>query len=220
MALEERYLDFDEYIRQGEPDKREKAAIWQTAIGLQAVDGLTTSDYLKETARRHIEGEIGIDEAGQLIDSYYKSKDARLELTGNRTEEADKVSQRITKLLEEQTFVFAPGELVSIHRRLFKGVYDHAGKFRSYNITKQEWVLDGETVLYSGFDLIKATLDYGFCPRESLRLHAGVCRGGRPTYSAICVGYLANPSFRRRKYTNDGGFCHQIFAQIRFFHHE
>lgn len=167
MALEERYLDFDEYIRQGEPDKREKAAIWQTAIGLQAVDGLTTSDYLKETARRHIEGEIGIDEAGQLIDSYYKSKDARLELTDNRTEEADKVSQRITKLLEEQTFVFAPGELVSIHRRLFKGVYDHAGKFRSYNITKQEWVLDGETVLYSGFDLIKDTLDYDFAQEKA-----------------------------------------------------
>ena len=77
MALEERYLDFDEYIRQGEPDKREKAAIWQTAIGLQAVDGLTTSDYLKETARRHIEGEIGIDDVRKLITTYYHTKEMR-----------------------------------------------------------------------------------------------------------------------------------------------
>ena len=59
----EGYLDFDEYIHQGEPSQKEKAGYWQTAIGLQAVDGLKTSDYLKATARKHIEGEIDIDEA-------------------------------------------------------------------------------------------------------------------------------------------------------------
>lgn len=64
--MKEGYLDFDEYIRQGEPDKKEKASIWRTAIGLQAVDGLKTSDYLKDTARKHIEGEIDIDDAGAL----------------------------------------------------------------------------------------------------------------------------------------------------------
>ena len=67
-------MDFEEYIRQGEPDKKEKASIWQTAIGLQAVDGLKTSDYLKETACKHIEGEIDIDEARELIKTYYQSK--------------------------------------------------------------------------------------------------------------------------------------------------
>lgn len=70
-------LDFDEYIRQGEPDKKEKASIWQAAIGLQAVDGLKTSDYLKETARRHIEGDIDIDQARELIKTYYQSKSVR-----------------------------------------------------------------------------------------------------------------------------------------------
>jgi hypothetical protein len=38
--------DFEEYIRQGEPEQKEKVHIWQTAIGLQQVDGLTPSDYL------------------------------------------------------------------------------------------------------------------------------------------------------------------------------
>lgn len=66
--------NFDEYIRQGEPQKREKGYAWQTAIGLQAVDGLKPSDYLIETARKDIEGEITIDEAEQLIQSYYQSK--------------------------------------------------------------------------------------------------------------------------------------------------
>ena len=66
MAKEQHYIDYDEYIRQGEPDKLKRADAWRVAIGLQAVDGLTTSDYLNETARRNIEGEINIDEARQL----------------------------------------------------------------------------------------------------------------------------------------------------------
>ena len=75
--MKEGYLDFDAYIRQGEPDKCEKASIWRTAIGLQAVDGLQTSEYLRETAIKHIEGEIDIDEARQLIQAYYQSKTQR-----------------------------------------------------------------------------------------------------------------------------------------------
>ena len=99
-------LDFDEYIRQGEPSKKEKASIWQTAIGLQAVDGLQTSDYLKDTARRHIEGEISIDEARELIKSYYQSKTLR-EPGDDEKQEADKVSANITKILSSQTLDFS-----------------------------------------------------------------------------------------------------------------
>ena len=55
--------EFDQYIRQGEPSQQERAAYWRTAIGLQAVDGLQTSEYLKATAIKHIEGEIDIDQA-------------------------------------------------------------------------------------------------------------------------------------------------------------
>ena len=153
--------DFEEYIRQSEPHKREKGYVWQTAIGLQAVDGLKTSDYLRETARQHIEGDITIEEVKQLINRYYESKTARKDVE-DRTEEADKVSVRITELLSEQSFTFSPLEYIAIHRRLFEGIYPHAGTIRDYNITKKEWVLDGETVLYAGADSIRETLDYDF----------------------------------------------------------
>ena len=159
MALEERYLDFDEYIRQGEPGKREKAAIWQTAIGLQAVDGLTTSDYLKETARRHIEGEIGIDDVRKLITTYYHTKEMR-EPDDEGKQQADKVSANITKILSSETLDFSTNGLISLHRRIFEGVFDHAGLLRKYDITKSEWVLEGDTVHYLNWEDLRRALDY------------------------------------------------------------
>ena len=161
MAEDKIYIQgLDEYIRQGEPQEQERGRAWQTAIGLQEVDGLKTSSYLLETARRHIEGVITIGEAKQLIDSYYKSQSGRHEIESERTEEADKVSARITELLQEKTFNFSPAQLTSIHRRLFEGIYKFAGRIRDYNITKQEWVLRGETVYYASADTISETLDY------------------------------------------------------------
>ena len=153
--------EFEKYIRQGEPQQVEKARIWQTAIGLQDVDGLKTSPYLQETAEKHIEGEITIDEVRFLIDSYYESKDAR-ESVEERTEEADKVSAAITAILSENTFTFSPDYLISIHRRLFTGVYKFPGQIRDYNISKKEWVLDGASVLYSDAYMIRQTLEYDF----------------------------------------------------------
>ena len=153
---------FEEYIRQGEPGRSVKAAAWQTAIGLQDVDGLKPSEYLVETARRHIEGDVTIQEVKGLIDTYYKSRAARLSEQDTRTEEADKVSARITEILQEETFSFAPAELQRIHRRLFEGIFKFAGKFRDYNISKKEWVLNGDTVLYNPCDNLKETLDYDF----------------------------------------------------------
>lgn len=153
--------DFEEYIVQGEPHKREKGYAWRTAIGLQAVDALKPSEYLIRTARQHIEGDITIEEAKQLIDSYYQSKAVRADIT-DRTEEADKVSARIAEILSEKTFSFSPVEYMAIHRRLFEGIYKFAGKIRDYNITKKEWVLNGETVLYASAGTIRETLDYDF----------------------------------------------------------
>ena len=153
--------DFEEYIRQSEPHKREKGYAWQTAIGLQAVDGLKPSEYLKEKARQHIEGDITIDEVKQLVDSYYKSKVARSS-SEDRTEEADKVSARITEILSENTFTFSPIEYLAIHRHLFEGIFSHAGQIRDYNITKNEWVLKGEKVFYASAGSIRETLEYDF----------------------------------------------------------
>lgn len=150
--------NFDEYLRQGEPDKAEKARVWKTAIGLQQVDDLKPSEYLIETAKQNIEGDITIGEVKQRIDSYYKQypvKDAK-----NRTEEADKVSARITEILSEKTFTFSPAEYLVIHRRLFNDIYSDAGKIRNYNITKKEWILNGETVLYASAESFMDTLEY------------------------------------------------------------
>ena len=152
--------NFEEYIRQGEPNKAEKAKVWKIAIGLQQVDGLKPSDYLITTAKQNIEGEISIIEVKLRIDSYYKQHPVKD--NENRTEEADKVSARIAEMLSEQTFTFSPAEYLSIHRRLFQGIYSHAGKMRDYNITKQEWVLNGETVLYASAVSLKDTLEYDF----------------------------------------------------------
>lgn len=154
-------FELEEYIKQGEPDKAEKSEAWQTAIGLQAVDGLNTSDYLLDTAKEHIEGKITIDEAQKRIHSYYEQRSVRTE-TENETKEADIVSTRIAKLLGEKAFQFSPAEWLSIHRRLFEGVFSHAGQTRQYNITKKEWVLNGDTVTYADWNSIKETLDYDF----------------------------------------------------------
>ena len=157
--IKQHYTDFDEYLRQGEPSQKEKASIWQTAIGLQAVDGLQTSDYLKATACKHIEGEINIDEARELITSYYQSKTQREPDDGEK-QEADKVSANITKILSSQTLDFSTGGYVSVHRRVFDGVFKHAGKLRDYDITKREWVLDGDTVNYLNWEDLRRAIDY------------------------------------------------------------
>ena len=152
--------NFDEYLRQGEPNKAEKAKVWKTAVGLQQVDGLKPSEYLIETAKQNIEGDITIDEVKRRIESYYQQHPTKTD--EDRTEEADKVSARIAEMLSEQTFAFSPAEYWTIHRRLFTGIYKFAGKIRDYNITKKEWVLNGETVLYASADSLIATLEYDF----------------------------------------------------------
>lgn len=152
--------NFDEYLRQGEPNKAEKAKVWRTAIGLQQVDGLKPSEYLIETAKLNIEGDITFDEVKKRIETYYQQHPTKTD--EDRTEEADKVSARIAEMLGEQTFTFSPAEYLTIHRRLFTGIYKFAGKIRDYNITKKEWVLNGETVLYASADSLRATLEYDF----------------------------------------------------------
>lgn len=211
-----RIPDFDEYIRQGEPEKKEKASLWQTAIGLQAVDGLQTSDYLKSTARKHIEGEINIDEVKDLIKSYYQSKNQR-ELNDDNTQEADEVSANITKILSSRTMDFSSRGYISVHRRIFEGVFKHAGKLRNYNITKREWVLDGDTVNYLNWEDLRRALDYdieqekafsyaGISPEAMVehiakfvsglwQIHA-FCEGNTRTTAVFAILYLRSIGFK------------------------
>ena len=155
----ELYLNFDEYIRQGEPSQREAAYAWSTAIGLQAVDGLKTSEYLNGLARRNIEGEITIDEVEQLLNSYYENKTTR-EADDDDKQEADKASKNIKRILSVKTCDFSTNGYISLHRRIFEGVMKHVGEMRKYDITKREWVLEGDTVSYLNWEDLRRAVDY------------------------------------------------------------
>ena len=159
MEEKELYINFDEYIRQGEPAQRERAEAWRVAIGLQAVDGLKTSEYLQETARKNIEGEITIDEARELVKQYYIKKTTHDDDDADR-EEADRVSSNISKLLQTDAFTYSVAGLAAIHRAIFEGVFKHAGHFRDYDISKKEWVLRGDSVLYGRWQDLKMTIEY------------------------------------------------------------
>lgn len=154
---------FEEYKKQVEPEKLQKAENWGVAIGLQQVDNLTPSKYLIEVAKNNIEGKISIDEAGEQVSQYYKKNPAKT-LKEHNEKEADEVSARIAKLLSTHTFSFSPAELISIHKALFSGIFDDeiAGKIRTYDITKKEPILNGDTVIYGRADSIMETLDYDF----------------------------------------------------------
>ena len=159
MNEKEPYINFDEYIRQGEPQKKERAEAWRVAIGLQAVDGLKTSEYLQDTARRNIEGEITIDEARELVKEYYIKKTAHNDDDADK-EEADRVSSNISKLLQTDAFTYSVAGLAAIHRAIFEGVFKHAGRFRDYDISKKEWVLRGDSVLYGRWQDLRMAIEY------------------------------------------------------------
>ena len=149
---------FKEYLLESEPTKKELGYSWYTAIGLQKVDGLETSDYLKSVAIDNIDGNITIEKAKELINSYYIENENHQSIT----EEADKVAVNIAKILSENSFVFSPAQYLDIHKKLFNNVFSHAGEIRNYNISKKEWVLDGDTVIYGGASVLKETLEYDF----------------------------------------------------------
>lgn len=165
------HINFDEYIRQGEPDKRSRANIWRVAIGLQAVDGLKTSAYLQETARRNIEGHISIDEAKSIVNQYYTQNPSQNQ-SDAAVEEADRVSANIAKVLSQNTFTFNTNGFISIHRRVFEGVLKHAGELRKYNITKNEWVLEGDTVRYLNWEDLRQAIDFDLAQERS-RTYSG-----------------------------------------------
>ena len=130
----------------------------ETGIGLQDVDGLKNSSYFLSQADKYINGEISLDELDKLINSYYENKPGEDE----RTEEADVVSNRIAQIISNDSFTFTVGQLVSIHKRLFDGVFNHAGKLRDFNFIKKEWVLDGRSVIYGDYHELQSTLEYDF----------------------------------------------------------
>ena len=178
---------FKEYIKQSEPSKKYKGYAWSTAIGLQAVDGLEPSEHWVQTAIENIEGNISMADAEKRIESYYAANPKQN--NDDRTEEADKVSVRIASILSEKAFTFSPSEYIGIHRKLFLGIYKHAGKIRDYNITKKEWVLDGATVLYGNAAELRQTLEYDF-EQEKKFSYKGLSTDGIIEHLAFFISRL------------------------------
>ncbi len=151
---------FDEYYEAPEPGRRERAYGWATAIGLQDVDGLRPSQYLIDTAKRNIEGEISADEARRLVDEYYATKLGHDE--PEDAEEADKVSARMISIINTPGFRLSPEYYLGLHKKIFDGVFHHAGTIRDVELTKREWVLNGDTVEYELSCMIEKSLAYDF----------------------------------------------------------
>lgn len=175
-----------------EPDRREadeaaRRQYWAMAIGLQAVDGLEVSPYLRDLSRGYVAGSYTLEQTGSLIRAYHADEAAgdssveRAEASGVRralahaaTAEADLVSQRIAELLERGTFFLAPDMLSNIHATLFqdldKDVYQ-PGAYKKERLVKQEDILNGDSVLYADPSMIQMSLDYLF-KEEGRRTYA------------------------------------------------
>ena len=151
-----RQKQFEEFVRNVEPADRRCAAAWRTAIGLQAADGLKTSKYLFELAKRNIEGEITINEVWELLDKYYRNK-TRLPKDFFMTKEADRVAANIKNVLSDNSFIFSGKCLALTHKRIFNGVSENAGEFRETMLEKKEWLLNGDTLKFiNGKDIREA----------------------------------------------------------------
>ena len=142
-----------------EQDYKKRSYNWKTAIGLQQVDSLVPSEYLLDLANRNIKGEMSLYDVRNKLQDYYANKPATTS-DEQRQKEADLVSQRISELLSENAFTLSSVQLLAIHKHLFEGIYDFAGKIRTYNISKKEFVLNGETVEYGDKSMLQDMLDH------------------------------------------------------------
>ena len=145
------------YFKAEEPGRRERADAWATAIGLQKVDGLTPSQFLFDTAKDHIEGRITQNQARRRIHDYYVAQNEAMRPDPEK-EEADKVSERIVAVINDGGFAFTPEYFISIHAKLFRGLLPSAGKLRTVNIRKREWVLKDDSVTYGDASTLKQSL--------------------------------------------------------------
>lgn len=160
--------DFGEYLHQSNPETKKRAYIWAAAIGLQATDGLRTTDKMRNTARRHIENQISLDEARQDIWRHYEDNPATTP-EQTKEQEADKTAFNIARILfSGQAVDFSTDGYLNLHRQVFDGVYDHAGQLRTCDLVKKEWVLEKNTVIYLHWEEIRIALDSNFDFKENI----------------------------------------------------
>lgn len=126
-----------------ELDENRKILFWKTAIALQAVEGLETSEDLMEIARQNVAGEISAKKAANQAKKIDDENHANL--VAARMFE---ILSQTSKSAEFYRNFLSQGTLQNIHRKLFEGILENAGEYRKKNIAKREWALDGELLLY------------------------------------------------------------------------
>ena len=132
---------------------------WDMAIGLQEVDNLKPSKYLKQISEKNILGELTIEEVEKSLKDYYVEKSKQNNINHNELE-CDFVSMRIVELLSIDNFELSVDYLKYIHKYLFQDVYEFAGEFRDINFSKHEIILNNDSVAYGDYKTLKESLEY------------------------------------------------------------
>ena len=132
---------------------------WDAAIGLQEVDSLKPSKYLKKLSEENVNGEKTIYEVEHELKEYYIEKEKINDINHNELE-CDLVSTRIVQLLEDENFKLSVDFLRYIHGYLFKDIYDFAGQFRKIDFSKHELILNNDSALYGDCKTLKESLEY------------------------------------------------------------
>ena len=132
---------------------------WDMAIGLQQVDNLTPSKYLKQISEKNILGELTIEEVEQSLKEYYTTKEQKKDINHNELE-CDFVSMRIVELLDQDNFELSVDYLKYIHKYLFQDVYEFAGEFRKIDFSKHEKILNNDSVAYGDCKTLNESLEY------------------------------------------------------------
>ena len=157
--MSEKELDSsnNKYIEK--PKSNDKQTKWDMAIGLQQVDNLKPSKYLKEISEEHVLGKLTIEEVKQSLKQYYVEQENKNSVNRNELE-CDFVSMRIVELLEKDNFELSVDYLKYIHKCLFQDVYDFAGNFRTLNFSKPEKILNNDSVAYGDYKALKESIEY------------------------------------------------------------
>ena len=221
MAYEDRYKELEQYMTAGEPAEQERARNWSIAIGLQDVDRLKPSEFLLQQAKANIEGRISTEEVGRRIEEYNQQKSVREKAEADGTLEADKVSDRINLLLAEKAFTFSPAELTRIHRFLFNGVLPKAGQYRDYNITKNQWILGGESIEYGSAGSLTDLLAFDFGEVRFIsdiwQIHA-FGEGNTRTTAVFLIKYLRSFGFdvNNESFANHSWFFRNALVRSQY----
>ena len=171
--MSEKELDSssNDYIEKQENPYYARQLQWDMAIGLQEVDNLKPSKYLEKLLEENVTGMMSVQEVERNLKEYYTTKEKQNELNYGELE-CDLVATRMVEILEIDDFSLSVDYLKSIHKYLFNGVYEFAGEFRKVDISKQEKILNNDSVAYGDCKTLKESLEYDISLEKEKDYHS------------------------------------------------